>query len=369
MREISELVPAYIRDFPAYVPSRPDQELMRLFGVSRLHRLNNNENALGPPPAAQRVLAGIPPALPAIYPSGDAYYLREALGLEFSRPADSFLAGNGSCEIIGSVIKALCEPGDNIVTADKTFAVYEWVATYSGLTPKLAPLRGMALDPGALLDAVDERTKVLFLCNPNNPTGSWWKRQEMEDFLGALAGRCVVVIDEAYREYVADPDFPDGLELLDRYPNLLVFRTFSKIYGLAGLRVGYLCGSFELVDFVRRAQTAYSVNSLGQLAATAALKQGLEHILASRELAAKAKVFLQGVCNDLGLEHVCGAGNYLMLKTPISDTLLYRKLMQRGVMVRTMTFFRFPNWIRVSLAKDEAMSDFAQALRDILRSA
>jgi len=366
MRPLLDRVPAYVREFESYTPSRPDAVLMRQYGVSHLYRLNNNENALGPPPLAQEALAAFAPVQAAIYPSGDAYFLRQALATRFGKEPERFLIGNGSCEVISAVIKAFCQPGDAIVTADKTFAVYEWVGAFSGITTRLVPLRDYAIDPEAMLAAVTETTKIVFVCNPNNPTGSWWTRAALSRFLDQLAGRALVVLDEAYGEFVDDPDFPNGMEVMEDHPNVLVFRTFSKMYGLAGLRVGYLCGSREAVDIVRRTHIVYSVNSLGQTAATAALADDAGHIAATRRMVAEAGAGLRDLFDALGLEYVSGAGNFIMARVPVSDTLLYRRLMREGVMVRTMTGFRFPNWIRVTLAREEAMGAFARALRKVL---
>lgn len=366
MNSLTELVPEHVLHFESYVPSRPDEVLMRQYGVDRLLRLNNNENALGPPQAAREALAAFPPARGAVYPSGDCHFLRQSLGRAFGKDPERFLVGNGSCEVITSVIKAFCQPGDAIVTADKTFAVYEWVAAFSGIESRLIPLKDFALDPEAMLQAVTERVKIVFLCNPNNPTGSWWNKATLERFLAGVAGRAVVVLDEAYREFVDSGDFPDGMEVMERHPNVLVFRTFSKMYGLAALRVGYLCGQTEAVDIVRRTHLVYSVNSLGQLAARAALEEGAAHVEATRGMVAQARGYLRGVFDSLGLEYVAGEGNFIMARVPIPDTRLYRLLMRQGVMVRTMTGFRFPNWIRVTLARQPEMEAFALALRTSL---
>ena len=366
MIRLFDRAPDYVRRFERYVPSRPDPELMRQYGVSHLYRLNNNENALGPPPAAREAIAAFAPGRAALYPSGDAYDLRQALAARFGKSPEQFLAGNGSCEVISAIIRAFCGPGDAIVTADKTFAVYEWVAKFSGIEARLVPLVRQALDPDAMLAAVTENAKIVFVCNPNNPTGSWWDKAALERFLVRLGGRALVVLDEAYREFLDDPDFPDSMKIMERHDNLLVFRTFSKMYGLAGLRVGYLCGSEEAVDMVRRTHIAYSVNALGQVAAAAALENDADHIAATRAMVEDAGRFLRGVFDAMGLEHLGGAGNFIMVRTPVSDTLLYRRLMMKGVMARTMTGFRYPNWIRVSLAREEAMEAFASALRGAL---
>ncbi len=362
------LIPDYVRSFQVYTPSRPDHLLMQEYGTPLLHRLNNNENPLGPPPAAASVIAAFSPARAAIYPSGDSYDLCAALGERFGISPDRFLVGNGSCEVISSVIKAFCQPGDNIITADKTFAVYEWVAGFSGIEARLVPLLDYAFDPQGMLDRIDRKTKILFVCNPNNPTGSCWTNQVLIDFLEKAGEERIVVVDEAYREYVEDPGFPDTIALMDRFPNLVVFRTFSKMYALAGLRCGYLAGTAEVVDMVRRTSVAYSVNVQAQQAALAALSDDAGHIAATRALVKEGKMFLRGVCNNLGLETVGGEGNFLMIKTPINDMLMYRRLMKRGMMVRTMTGFRFPGWIRVSLREMAVMESFAGALEDEIRS-
>jgi histidinol-phosphate aminotransferase len=362
---LARLVPEYIRKFETYVPSKPDRELMKLFGCSRLFRLNNNENPLGPPRAAQDILAGFPPLQASLYPSGDSFYMRGKLAERFGLHPDQFLFGNGANEVIGFVIKAFCQQGDNIITADKTFAVYEWVAEFSGFNARLSPLREFGFDDRAMLDSVDERTKIAFICNPNNPTGTYWSKERLVRFLDAVAGRFVVVVDEAYCEFVEEEDYPDGMTLLDRYPNLVVFRTFSKMYGLAGLRIGYLAGGLEIVDIIRRTCVVYSVNTVAQDAAMAAINDD-EHIGRTRELVRREKAYLKEAAAHLGVEIQADQGCYVMMKLPMSDTLAYRKLMARGVMVRSMTGFRFPNWIRVSIGAHEAMEGFVTALQSIL---
>ena len=362
---LDRLVPEYIKGFEAYIPSKPDDVLKRYYGVHHLFRMNNNENALGPPAAARKVIEDFPQEQASIYPSGDSYHLRLALAQRFGLHEDQFLVGNGATEVISFVIKAFCASGDNIVTADKTFAVYEWVAEFSGLSARLIPLKDQAFDDRAMLEAMDEQTKVLFVCNPNNPTGTWWSESRLRAFLDAVGPERVVVVDEAYFEFMDEPGYPDGMKLLDEYPNLVVFRTFSKAYALAGLRIGYLAGSLEVVEVIRRTCVVYSVNILAQAAALAALPDE-GHIHRTREMVKQGKEFLFEVLNRLGLPYLSGGGNYAMIKLPMSDSLAYRKLMTQGVMVRTMTGFRFPNWIRLSISGMEAMEAFGRGLGRIL---
>lgn len=362
---LEKLVPPHIQRFEAYVPSKPDDQLKRLFGCTRLFRLNNNENPLGPPPAAREVIDRYPPPSASVYPSGDAYHLRRKLAEIFGLDPEQFLVGNGANEVISFVIKAFCQEGDNIITADKTFAVYEWVAEFSGLEARLVPLKNFGFDDEGMIKNIDDRTKILFVCNPNNPTGTYWSRERLTRFLDRVNGGQIVVVDEAYVEFVEKEDFPDGIGLLKEYPNLVVFRTFSKMYGLAGLRIGYLVGAKEVVDIIRRTCVVYSVNGLAQEAALAAVGDR-EHVLRTRDMIQNGKRFLRKELDLLGLEALSGEGNFMMIRLPMSDSLAYRKLMTQGVMVRTMTGFRFPNWIRVTIQEPEAMERFIEALSTVI---
>ncbi len=362
---LETLVPAYIKTFEAYIPSKPDPELKKLYGCSRLYRLNNNENPLGPPPAAQEALHNFETHRAAVYPSGDAYYLRLKLAEKHGLHPDQILVGNGANEVIAFVIKAFCEAGDNIITADKTFAVYEWVAIFSGFEARLVPLKKFGFDDQAMLEQIDQRTKIIFICNPNNPTGSYWNKENLRNFLKQVSGRQIVVVDEAYIEFVEKEDFPDGISLLDEYPNLVVFRTFSKMYGLAGLRIGYLAGNLNVVNIIRRACVVYSVNSLAQEAALLALDDE-DHINRTRRLVREEKAYLGSELKRINLPCNIGEGNYIMVQVPFSDTLAYRKLMAQGIMIRSMTGFRFPQYIRVTIAQHEAMKAFIEGLERIL---
>jgi histidinol-phosphate aminotransferase len=354
-----------MKQFQAYVPSKPDDELMALYGCSFLYRLNNNENPLGPPPAAQNVLRNFSSTKAACYPSGDSFHLRHRLAERFGKHPEQFLVGNGANEVISFVIKAFCQQGDNIVTADKTFAVYEWVAEFSGVEARLVPLKDMAFDAQGMLGKIDGRTKVLFLCNPNNPTGTYWNRDKLKHFLDMVDGRCIVVVDEAYFEFVEAEDYPDAMSMIDTYPYVVVFRTFSKMYGLAGLRVGYLAGNQELVAAIRRTCVAYSVNVVAQEAALAALSEE-RHIVSTRHMVAEGKELLRRELSKLKLPFIIGEGNFIMIKLPMNDAVAYRRLMLQGVMVRTMTGFRFPNYIRVTVSKPEAMEALVAGLKKII---
>jgi len=364
--DLCTLVPGYVREFEPYIPSKPDSELMRFYGCKRLFRLNNNENPLGPPPGAQEVIRAFQPPRGAVYPSGDSYYLRREIAAIHGIDADQVLVGNGANEVITFVVKAFCEKGDNIITADKTFAVYEWVASFSGIEAKIIPLKDGYFDDDEMIGAINGRTKVLFICNPNNPTGTYWSREKLVKVLEEIRGRQILVIDEAYREFVEAGDFPDGISLIKEYPNLVVFRTFSKMYGLAALRIGYLVGDPVVVEMVRRTCVVYSVNSVAQDAALAALRDDTGHIQRTRSLVKDSRGFLVEELSRMGLPVIANEGNFLIIGLPGSDTLAYRKLMREGVMVRPMTGFRYPGHIRVTLAQMEAMEALVGALKRLL---
>jgi histidinol-phosphate aminotransferase len=366
--DFDHLVPAYVREFEPYIPSKPDPELKKLYGCERLYRLNNNENPLGPPPGAQEVIRRFPAPRGAVYPSGDSYYLREEIAAFHGIHPDQVLVGNGANEVITFVIKALCKQGDNIITADKTFAVYEWVATFSGIEAKVIPLKNGRFDDQSMLAGIDDHTKVIFICNPNNPTGSHWSYGMLKSFLDDVNGRQIVVIDEAYCEFVEAADYPNGVSFLQAYPNVVVFRTFSKMYGIAGLRIGYLAGDLSVVDILRRTCVVYSVNSVAQEAALACLRDDTGHIRRTRDLVRQSKAFLVEELSAMQLPVIVGEGNYLVAKLPGSDTLAYRKLMHEGIMIRPMTGFRYPNHIRITMSTMDAMEAFIEALQKVLKT-
>ncbi|MDT8903623.1 histidinol-phosphate transaminase [Anaeroselena agilis] len=363
---LETLVPPHIRDIEPYIPSKPDDVLAKMFGCQMIYRLNNNENALGPSPQALAALRSLDPRQAAVYPSGDAYHLRHKLAERYGHPSDAFLVGNGANELIAFVIKAFCHEGDNIVTADRTFTVYEWVAGFSGFEARLVPLADYGFDDEAMLAAVDDRTKIIFVCNPNNPTGTYWDERRLRRFLDRVAGRQIVVLDEAYGEFVSAGDFPDGMSLINEYPNLVVFRTFSKMFALAALRIGYLAGDERVVEVIRRTCVVYSVNSIAQAAAIGALADADDQIARTRRMVNEARAFLRGELARLGLVHFGDQANYMVVRLPVSDTLAYRKLMRQGIMVRTMTGFRFPNHIRVTLGPIPVMEKFIAALEPVV---
>ncbi len=359
---ILESVPLHLQNISPYIPSQPDDILKKLFRAPFLYRMNNNENVLGPPQTAIDAITKFDPGLVSQYPSGDSYHLRLRLSQIHGLPMTSFIIGNGANEGVNSIVQAFCRPGDTINTADKTFSMYEWVAEYSEITPNLIPLKDNGFDGEAILAACDKKTKIIYLCNPNNPTGTYWNDTILREFLDKVQGKQIVVIDEAYAEYVTALDYPDGISLIPEYPNLVVFRTFSKMYGLAGLRIGYLASSPMVTDIIRRTSPVYSVNTLAQVAALGALADDGSHIRKTCSMVTESRRYTERELKKIGLSYISGEGNFILIEAPISDTLLYRRLMHCGYMVRPMTQFRFPNYIRVTFHQIPVMEGFLSVL-------
>ena len=361
------LIPSYVQQFESYIPSKPDEELKKIFGINHLYRLNNNENFMGPSEKVKEFIRNVNSGIIPVYPNGDSFNLRYALAEKFGKSPEQFLVGNGSNEVITCVLKAFCEQGDNIVTTNQTYAVYEWVAEFSGIEARLVPLDDkMAFDPQRILDSIDRHTKIIFICNPNNPTGTYWNKQVMTSFLEKVNNRCIVVIDEAYFEYVEADDYPNAMQLIEQFPNVVVFRTFSKMYALASLRIGYLVASMDVISLIRKTYVVYSVNSLAQMSAQLAISDDEQLIGDTKQMVRNGKQILANTCSRLGLYHTNGEGNFTMIKVPLPDTLLYKKLIRKGYVIRTMTGFRFPEWIRVSILPEEIMQGFCKSLEEVL---
>jgi histidinol-phosphate aminotransferase len=363
---LRRLVPAHVLGFEPDLVAPPDAVLARRYGVPALIRLHNNENPLGPPAAVSQALAAVGAGDAIVYPSGDAWFVRRAVAEYLHVGDDMVLAGNGANEVIGAVVKTFCAQGDRLITADQTFAVAEWVGRAAGVEVRLVPLADHTFDDEAILASIDGRTKLIVVCNPNNPTGTWWTHDRLDDFLRRLDGRAIAVIDEAYMEFVDEPDFPDTLALLARYSNLIVFRTFSKAWGLAGLRLGYLIASPQIVSLVRRVMISYSVNAVAQTAGAAALTEP-GHLARTRTMVREADRFLRRELERLDVPVIGRSGNFLLARLPMPDTTAHRHLARRGFLVRTMSPFRFPNYVRITYSTLPIMERFIDVLADVLR--
>ena len=360
-----------IRGLHPYVPGKPIEELERELGISNTLKLASNENPLGPSPlglaAARAVIGNI-----HLYPDDQGFRLRNKLASHLGVLPAAITPGAGSSDVIDMVARGFLGPGRNAVFARHSFAMYAIYTRAIGAEGRVAepnPADHPRMPYGHNLEAlsaqVDRDTRVVFIANPNNPTGTWVDGDALEGFLAALPGHVIAVLDEAYTEYVDEPEFPDGLALLPRFPNLIVTRTFSKIYGLAGLRVGYGVSSPELAAVINRVRHPFNVNSLALAAAEAALDD-LGHLQRSVDTNRRGLVQLAAGFDELGLGYIPSVGNFICVDTGRSGAEVYNALLRKGCIVRPVANYELPRHLRVSVGRPEENQRLLSALKEVL---
>jgi histidinol-phosphate aminotransferase len=362
---VRDLVPPWIRSLEPYPPGKPIDELEREYGVCGSIKLASNENPLGPSPKAVEAVRAALGELHR-YPDGGCYHLKRALAAKLGVSREALLLGNGSNEIIELLVRTFLQGGDDAVMADQAFVIYRMVVQSHGARAICVPLRDFTHDLEAISDAVTDRTRLIFLANPNNPTGTIFHRDAWQDFLRSVPSRVLIVMDEAYAEYVDDPGYPDALADLRRDRPLVVLRTFSKIYGLAGLRVGYGVGPPELIDLMNRLRAPFNVSTLAQAAALAALDDD-EHVERTRRANAHGMRELRAAFTKLGLEQVPSWANFILVRVG-NARRVYEGLLRKGVIVRPVPVYGFPEHLRVTVGRPEENRRFIEALTEVLGS-
>jgi histidinol-phosphate aminotransferase len=327
-------------------------------------KLASNENPLGPSPKAiERITAHLSSI--SLYPDPTCVELREKLAPRLGVDSEQIIVGNGSDELLVFIAGAYVEPGMSTLTADTTFSEYTFATTLFGGTTRYAPMRDGRFDLGTMADMVDDSTAVVFICNPNNPTGTYVSRAELTEFLRSVPDNVLVVVDEAYNEYVEAEDYTHAAELVGSYPNLLVLRTFSKAYGLAGLRVGYGVATEKVVSDLRLTKEPFNVNSVAQAAALGALDD--EAFLAhSRATNAAGKKLLYASLDELGIHYYPTQSNFICMHLRKDSMSVFRTLMDRGITIRPLTSFGLDEWIRLTIGTDEQNRFFLARLREVL---
>lgn len=347
-----------------YQPGKPIEEVKRELGLSEVIKLASNENPLGPSPKAVQAMQSVLSQV-HLYPDGYAYELRCVLASCYDVPADWILVGNGSDEIIHYLGLAYLNPGDELIMGHPSFVRYEAAAYLNNAVLHKVPLDGdYRHDLRAMCEHVNERTKLLFAANPNNPTGTLVYREEVDQLIANLPEHVILVLDEAYFEYVDHPDYPDGLDYVRRGQNVIAMRTFSKAYGLAGMRLGYCVARPELIDPLDRVREPFNVNSLAQIAGAAAL-QDQAHVEQTHRLNRQGLEYLYGVCERLGLRYIPSWANFLMIETRVPGTELFQAMLERGIIVRAGEPLGMPGFIRVNTGTMEQNEQFAKALAAI----
>ena len=314
-------------------------------------KLASNENPLGPSPKALEALASAVPSL-HIYPDGGASALREALADRLGVSVDQLLLGNGSDEVLTLVAAAYIRPGDHAVTAVVTFSEYNFAVRLFGGVMDFAPLRDGAFDLDAIAARITSKTRLVFLCNPNNPTGAHFSLAALERFFAVVPPTVLVVLDEAYCHYVEAPDYPDSVGLLNRHSNLVVLRTFSKIYGLAALRVGYAVASTEIIGHLAVVKQPFNVGTLGQVAARAALADG-DFYDRSRAVNRQGKAFWQSELTKRGLFYYPTEANFIAVRVGRDAQKVFATMADAGVTIRPLTSFGLMDWIRITIGTGE----------------
>ena len=357
-------VPEYVKGLKPYVPGKPIDEVKEEFNLTDVVKLASNENPLGPSPDA---IAAIERSvgLTMQYPEGNAPALRRAVSGLLNVPENQIVFGNGSDELLHILTAAFLQPGDETVQADPSFAMYGIYTEQCNAKPIKVPLVEYTHDLQAMLNAITNRTKIVFIANPNNPTGTLVSEKQVSDFMQNVPDHVIVVFDEAYDEYVVSPDKPNTLKYVAEGRNVVVLRTFSKAYGLAGLRVGYGIMAPEIADVMNRVRSPFNVNLLAQHAATAAIGDQA-HIRASVAVNVEGRNYLERELGISGLPFVPTQANFILIDVNRDSRIVFDKLQRLGVIVRAGAGLGLPNHIRVTIGTMPQNMRFIECLRQVL---
>ncbi|MDH5739293.1 MAG: histidinol-phosphate transaminase [Nitrospira sp.] len=352
-----------IRSLSPYVPGKPVEELQRELGLTRVIKLASNENPLGPSPKAIAALSEVQATLHR-YPDGGATRLRQAIADRWKVASDQVILGNGSDEILGLLAKTFLTPGDEAIMADHTFVIYKMEVTAVHGKPIVVPLVNWTHDLESMARAITPRTRLLFLCNPNNPTGTMVPAEAVDRFMARVPEDVIVVFDEAYFEYVRNSQFPDAMAYVKQGRNAIVLRTFSKIYGLAGLRIGYGVSTSEIIGFLNRVRPPFNANSVAQKAALAALGDD-EHVAESRAVNAAGMEQLGQGLRALGIAPIPSETNFLYFDAKRDGRSVFDALLREGIIVRHIE----GTMIRVTIGQSDENTAFLQAFKKVLDGA
>ncbi|MGI8908783.1 MAG: histidinol-phosphate transaminase [Candidatus Sumerlaeaceae bacterium] len=348
-----------------YPPGKPVEEVQREYGLTDVVKLASNENPYGPSPMALEAIAREAPEL-HLYPESGCHYLRQKLAQRLNVAPETLLFGNGSDEVVAMLAMAYLEPGANIVCSDLAFIRYEMGATSMGAATKHVGMKDWRHDVDALADAVDANTRFVFLANPDNPVGSAVTAAEVNRLLSRVPANVMVALDEAYYEYASGwSEYPKSVSLLQEHPNLIILRTFSKAYGLAGLRIGYAIAHPDVWDAVDRIRPPFNANRMAQAAANAALDD-TAHLRRTVEGNAEGREYLYAKLDAMGVEYVPSHANFVLMDLKRPAAPVYENLLRRGVIVRPMGMYRLPNHLRVSVGLPRENEIFIEALGAVM---
>lgn len=347
-----------------YIPGKPIEEVQRELGLTDVVKLASNENPYGP---SKKVLEAMATAAQEVnrYPDAGCHYLRHDLAKRLKVDPQQLIFGNGSDELIVLAIRALVNPGDEVVLAKPSFLIYSIASQIEGAVLKEIPLQNFCYDLSGMKAAITPQTKIIFLGNPDNPSGMYFTKVMMEDLLYNIPEEVLVFIDEAYFEYVEAKDYVDSLSLLARYSNVMITRTFSKMYGLAGLRIGYGIGHKDFIDVLNRLREPFNVNALAQVAARACLADKAHFKTVAKDVRAQ-RLYLQEGLTQLGLTWVPSHTNFILVEVLPSGKIMAEKLLHQGVIVRDMHFWGLTTFIRISIGASGENQKLIKALKATL---
>ena len=361
---VYDLAVAGVQKSIPYKAGKPIEELERELGLTNIVKLASNENPLG---MGQKARAAIEAAISdlTLYPDGSGFHLKQALAEKFSVQADQITLGNGSNELLELVARAFLTPECEVIFSQHAFAVYPIVTQAVGAKAVVVPALHYGHDLQAMLSRVTDKTRVIFIANPNNPTGTLLAQRDVEAFIAALPNHVICVLDEAYFEFVSQSETIDSVSWLKHYPNLVITRTFSKAYGLAGLRVGYSLSSIEIADLLNRVRQPFNNNSLALAAAHAALEDidYLQRTIANNT--AGMAQLTEGFA-ELNLTWIPSAGNFVSVDLKQDGKAIYDKLLRKGVIVRPVDVYEMPTFLRISIGTPQENATFLKALKDVL---
>lgn len=364
MNKFLELALTGVQQLVPYVPGKPVEELQRELGLNEVIKLASNENPLG---TGSKVTAAIQATLPELtrYPDGSGFALKTALSRKWDIASEQITLGNGSSEILELVMRTFVTPDHEVVFSRHAFALYPILTQAVGAQARVVPAKDFGHDLSAMSAAVNEKTRVVFIANPNNPTGTLLHKIAVEDFIAALPPYVLCVLDEAYYEFVDPAVRTESLHWPERYPNLIVTRTFSKAYGLAGLRIGYGISSVDVADLLNRVRQPFNVNMLALAAAEAALGDAayLAETLAVNNAGMRQ---LTAAFKSMGLDWIPSSGNFVSVDLKQNALPIYEALLRKGVIVRPVANYEMPNHLRVSIGTERENQLFIDALREVL---
>ncbi len=360
--DIRDLVPEHILQITPYQPGKPIEELQRELGITDCIKLASNENPLGPSPKAIEAMKET--IFNAnFYPDGGSYYLKEAISKKYDVPASQIFVGNGSDEVIELLMRTILTPADEVVISQYSFIVYRLAAQATGCHAIFVPPKDdYSHDLNAMADAITAKTQMIFVDNPNNPMGTIVSRKAFDEFMKRVPERVVVISDEAYDEYVEAGDFPDSMQYLREGRRIAILKTFSKIHGLAGLRVGYGFMPAELADAENRIRPPFNVNAIAQAAAVAALTD-TDHIKRSRDANSQGKTYLYKALEEIGVSYSPTQGNFITIDLKRDARSIHASLLRQGVIVRPIKGYGLPNHLRITIGAEAQNRRFIEALK------